>query len=77
MRYSEIVHPPKRGVRRATAEAMLEHRGVFEKLLSEGLISPVNPGDSVELFDVEEIRSAWNTYRDTLRGKVTSAAPAH
>jgi len=72
MRYSEIVQPPKVGVRRTTAEAMVEHRGVFEELLKSGL-QPVNPGESVELFDVEEVRAAWADYRDRSRAKTLTA----
>lgn len=72
MRYSEIVMPPKMGVRRTTAEAMIEHRGVFEELLKAGL-RPINPGSGVELFDVEEVRAAWAAYRDGLRAKTFTA----
>lgn len=67
-RYSQIVQPPKLAVRRETAAAMIENAKLFEKLLTEGKLTPVNADDPIPLYDVEEIRIAWMTYKAESRG---------
>jgi hypothetical protein len=68
MRYTDLVQAPKLGVRAATAAAMIEIAKVFQKMLDRGWLKPVNPGDSVPLYDVEEIKTAWLRYRADCQG---------
>jgi hypothetical protein len=67
-RYSQIVQPPKLAVRRETGAAMIENAKLFDKLLADGKLSSVNPEDPIPLYDVEEIRVAWMTYKAECRG---------
>ena len=47
---------------------MIENAKLFEKLLADGKLSSVNPEDPIPLYDVEEIRIAWMTYKAECRG---------
>jgi hypothetical protein len=67
-RYSQIVQPPKLAVRRETAAAMIENAKLFDKLLLEKKLKPIDPDDPVPLYDVEEIRIAWLAYKAECRG---------
>jgi hypothetical protein len=67
-RYSQIVQPPKLAVRRETGAAMIENAKLFDRLVREGKIKPIDPDDPVPLYDVEEIRIAWIAYKAECRG---------
>ena len=58
-RYSQIVQAPKLAVRRETGAAMIENAKLFDRLLLEKKLKPIDPDDPVPLYDVEEIRIAW------------------
>lgn len=57
MRYAKDCPPPKLLVRRATAEAMIEHAGYVSEWISEGKLLPVNGDDPTPLYDVEDIKT--------------------
>jgi hypothetical protein len=67
-RYSQIVQPPKLAVRRETGAAMIENAKLFDRLLIEKKLKPIDPDDPVPLYDVEEIRFAWLAYKAECRG---------
>jgi hypothetical protein len=67
MKYSEIVKAPKLTVRRETAAAMLENAVLLDAVISHNGIRPVNPGDKVPVYDVEELRAGYLVYRDAKR----------
>jgi hypothetical protein len=67
-RYSQIVRPPKLAVRRETGAAMIENAKLFDRLVLEKKLKPIDPNDPVPLYDVEEIRIAWIAYKAECRG---------
>lgn len=67
-RYSQIVQAPKLAVRRETGAAMIENAKLFDRLLFEKKLKPIDPDDPVPLYDVEEIRIAWLAYKAECRG---------
>jgi hypothetical protein len=50
-------------VRRETAAAMIENAKLFDQWVRDGLIAPIDPDESVPLFDHEEVVAAYLRYR--------------
>ena len=47
---------------------MIENAKLFDRLVHEEKIKPIDPDDPVPLYDVEEIRIAWIAYKAECRG---------
>jgi hypothetical protein len=47
---------------------MIENAKLFDRLLLENKLKPIDPDDPVPLYDVEEIRIAWLAYKAECRG---------
>ena len=47
---------------------MIENAKLFDRLLVEKKLKPIDPDDPVPLYDVEEIRIAWLAYKAECRG---------
>jgi hypothetical protein len=49
---------------------MIENAKLFDRLLLENKLRPIDPNDPVPLYDVDEIRIAWLAYSRMSRGLV-------
>jgi hypothetical protein len=58
VKYSEIVKAPKLVVRKETAIAMLDHGGLFERLVRHGWLRPCDTEQKPELFLVCDLEEA-------------------
>lgn len=47
---------------------MIENAKLFDRLLLENKLRPIDPNDPVPLYDVDEIRIAWLAYSRMSRG---------
>ena len=47
---------------------MIENAKLFDRLLLEKKLKPIDPDDPVPLYDVDEIRIAWIAYKAECRG---------
>jgi len=65
MRYSDVVRANPIAVRKDDAAAMVGGKAVLEELLTKNLIRPRIARHKLTVFDVEELKIAWNRLTQT------------
>lgn len=61
MKYSDIVNAEPLGVKRATAAQMVGGETILTELLEKKLIKPRISRHKLTIFDVQELKQAWET----------------
>ena len=68
LKYSDLVPAPKMAVRFDTLCGMIENAKLAKKLIDKGWLKPIDPKESVPLYDMGDIAKAWSQYRLECQG---------
>lgn len=63
MKYSDLVQVQPFGVNRNGAAKMVGGETILEELISKRLVKPCHQRHKLTLFDVSELRAAWEKWK--------------